>query len=66
VNKEPFEDQPEFWFNTKTNLVEHGLLTAAPYRIGPFRTEQEAARALQIVADRAKAWREQEATDWPE
>jgi hypothetical protein len=65
VKNEPVADQPEFWFNTKTNSVERGLLTAAPYRIGPFRTEQEAARALQIVADRAKAWREQEANDWP-
>jgi hypothetical protein len=66
VKNEPAADQPEFWFNTKTNKVERGLLTAALYRIGPFETEQEAARALQIVAERSKAWREQESNDWPD
>ena len=66
MSSEPSEDQPEFWFNTKTNSVERGLVTAAPYRIGPFRTEQDAARALEIVAERAKAWREQDSTEWPE
>lgn len=47
-----------YWFNTKTLKVEHGLLTAAPYRIGPFETAEEAGRALEIVKERAKAWAE--------
>jgi hypothetical protein len=45
-----------YWFNTKTLKVEKGLLTAAPFRIGPFATEQEAANALEIIRARAKAW----------
>ena len=52
-----------YWFNTKTLKVEHGLLTAAPYRIGPFETADEAARALEIVRERAKAWAEAEKSE---
>ncbi len=49
-----------WWFNTRTNLVEFGKLSAAPYRIGPFESEQEAKSALKIVAERAKRWRDSE------
>jgi len=45
-----------YWFNTKTLKVEKGLLTAAPFRIGPFATQQEASNALAIISARAKAW----------
>ena len=53
----------DFWFNTKTLKVEQGLKAAAPHRIGPFATAQEAARALEIVRERAKAWSNEEAID---
>jgi len=51
---------PEFWFNTKTKSVEKGLLTAAPFRIGPFKSEAEAANALEIIRRRAKAWQDED------
>jgi hypothetical protein len=50
----------EFWFNLKTNRVEFGKLTAASYRIGPFRTEAEAKNALKLVAERTTKWDEEE------
>ena len=50
----------EWWFNTRTNAVEFGKLSAAPYRIGPFATENEAKNALSVIAERAKRWKESE------
>lgn len=50
----------EWWFNTRTNQVEFGKLSAAPYRIGPFETETEAKQALSIIEERARKWRESE------
>lgn len=53
------QDTPkEYWFNTRTGQVETGKQTLALYRLGPFATLEEAERAPQIIADRAKAWRE--------
>jgi len=55
------QDTPkEYWFNTRTGKVETGKQTLALYRLGPFATLEEAERAPQIIADRAKAWREDE------
>jgi hypothetical protein len=50
----------EWWFNTRTNDVEFGKLSAAPYRIGPFETESEARQALAVIEERARKWRESE------
>jgi len=50
----------EFWFNLKTNSVEFGKLSAAAYRIGPFKTENEAKEALKLLADRSKRWSAEE------
>ncbi|WP_119697627.1 SPOR domain-containing protein [Microbacterium halotolerans] len=53
----------KYWFNTKTNSVEFGKLSAAVYRIGPFDTEDEASNAREKVAERSRAWAEDEARD---
>lgn len=53
----------EFWFNIKTGLVETGRQSAAPYRIGPFATEAEAAKALQILAERSAKWSQEDEED---
>jgi hypothetical protein len=50
----------EWWFNTRTNKVEFGKLSAAPYRLGPFQTESEAEQALALIAERSRKWRESE------
>ena len=50
-------DEPkEYWFNTKTGEVEVGKQVAAIYRIGPFDSHADAARALEILAERSRAW----------
>lgn len=52
-----------FWFNTQTGQVEEGPQSLAIDRIGPFKTRQEAARALEIVEERAKKIREEDDLD---
>ncbi len=50
----------EFWFNLKTGRVEFGKLAAANYRVGPFATAKDAAKALETLASRSTAWDEDE------
>lgn len=53
----------EYWFNTKTNSVEIGKQSLSLDRIGPFSTYEEAEKALEIIALRAKAIREEDLED---
>jgi hypothetical protein len=50
----------EFWFNLKTKTVEFGKLTPAAYRVGPFSSAEDAAKALETLASRSKDWDEEE------
>lgn len=52
-----------YWFNTRTGEVEEGQLSLAQYRIGPFETREEAERALEVIAERAKAWNNEDEDD---
>ncbi len=55
----------EYWFNTETGAVEMGKQTLASNRLGPFESEADARRALEIIQERAAAIREQdEAEEW--
>lgn len=53
----------QYWFNTKTRQVEAG---DDPGRarshdlLGPYATEEEASRALEIAAARTEAWDEED------
>ncbi len=51
---------PEFWYNDRTGEVEDGPQSLAVYRIGPFATREEAARAPEIVQERAQAIRDED------
>lgn len=53
----------EFWFNTHTGEVEEGKQSLALYRLGPFETRAEAERAVETVAERARAWNEEDDED---
>jgi hypothetical protein len=53
-------DQPKWWFNLKTHKVEFGLKSHALDRLGPFESEEEASRALEIVRQRSKSWATEE------
>lgn len=49
-----------FWFNSRTGQVEEGPQSLSMDRIGPFATREEAARAPEIVEERARKIREEE------
>jgi hypothetical protein len=54
----------EYWFNTKTQEVEIGKQSLSLDRLGPFATLQEAKNAVEIIARRAAALRnEDESSD---
>ena len=53
-----------WWYNHRTGEVEEGPLSLGSDRDGPFESREEAERAPQIAAERARAWRDDEdATD---
>ncbi len=53
----------EWWSNPKTQEVEEGPQSLALDRLGPFATREDAARANEIVAERARRWAEEDAAD---
>ncbi|MGF3055315.1 SPOR domain-containing protein [Microbacterium sp. YY-01] len=59
-------EERKYWFNMNTRQVEHGMLSPAAYRVGPFDTAEEAERAPQKLQERAQAWEEEEQAedDW--
>jgi len=60
---EPTGTEVEYWYNDRTGEVEKGPQSLGTERIGPFSTAEEAARAPQIVAERAARWREEDAEE---
>lgn len=58
------EDPSEtYWYNSRTGDIEEGPQSLSVDRIGPFATRDEAARANEIVAERARAWREEDSAE---
>ena len=58
------EDAAEtYWFNTRTGMVEEGRQSLSIDRLGPFATREEAERAPEIVAERARRIREEDEAD---
>lgn len=57
------DPQETYWFNTHTGQVEVGPQSLAVDRLGPFSTREEAERANEIVAERAKAWADEDAAE---
>ena len=49
-----------YWYNMRTNEVEDGPQSLALYRVEPFETREEAEHALRTLAERSKAWRDEE------
>lgn len=56
-------DTEKYWYNLDTREVEKGFESPAIDRAGPFDTAEEAARAPEILAARAQAWREEDARE---
>ncbi len=57
--------QPEehYWYNTRTNAVEYGKQSLSLYRLGPFSSAAEAARALDVLRERSAAWAAEDERD---
>lgn len=55
--------EDKFWYNLTTGKVERGFESPAIDRAGPFDTEEEAANAPKLLAERSRAWAEEEAED---
>lgn len=51
--KDPNPD-PGWWYNTRTGQVEHGDLSRAGDRLGPYPDEATARRALEIARERTR------------
>lgn len=52
-----------WWYNHRTGTVEEGPQSLGSDRDGPFATREEAERAPQIAAERARAWADEEEDD---
>ncbi|MGI6877689.1 SPOR domain-containing protein [Microbacterium sp. gxy059] len=57
----------KYWYNSRTGEVEKGPQSLAIDRVGPFDTAEEAARAPEVLRERAKSWEEDEEreSEWP-
>ena len=51
-----FAGEDKYWYNLRTGKVERGFESPAIDRAGPFDTEEEAAAAPQLLAERSRAW----------
>lgn len=56
-------DSEKFWYNLTTGKVEKGFESPSVDRAGPFDTEQEAARAPEVIRERSRAWADEEARE---
>lgn len=55
--------EEKYWYNLTTGDVERGFESPAIDRAGPFDTAEEAARAPEILAERSRAWAEDDARE---
>jgi hypothetical protein len=53
----------QWYYNRKTGEVEEGPQSLGSDRDGPFDSKEDAARAPQIIAERARKWAEEDARD---
>jgi len=51
----------QWWYNNKTGEVEESAQSLGSDRDGPFDSREAAARAPEIIAERARKWAEEEA-----
>lgn len=57
----PDGEADEYWFNTRTRQVEKGRQSSWEHLMGPYASESEAARALEIAQQRTEDWDEDDA-----
>jgi hypothetical protein len=55
----------EFYYNIRTNMVEHGRLSPWEHLMGPYETHEDAEKALEIAQARTIDWDEED-LEWDE
>lgn len=55
--------EQQFWYNSRTGVVEQGMLSASFDRVGPFETREEAENAPQKLRENARRWAEEDAEE---
>lgn len=53
----------EYFFNTRTKMVERGRQSPWEHLMGPYKTHDEAERAFETAAKRNEKWQDQD-EDW--
>ena len=51
----------DWYYNRRTGEVEEGAVSLGSDRDGPFASREDAARAPEIIAERARKWAEEDA-----
>ena len=46
----------EYFFNTRTKMVEKGHQSSWEHLMGPYETAEEAAKALETARSRSQTW----------
>ncbi len=54
-------DRVEYFFNTRTKMVERGRQSPWEHVMGPYDTHDEAERAFEISAQRNERWQDEDA-----
>lgn len=55
----------EFYYNIRTNMVEHGRKSPWEHLMGPYETHEDAEKALEIAQARTVDW-DKEDLEWDE
>ncbi|MFT4259741.1 SPOR domain-containing protein [Microbacterium sp.] len=53
----------KYWYNLSTGQVEFGMISPSVDRVGPFDSEADAARAPEVLRERARAWADEDAAE---
>jgi len=56
------DGKTEYFFNTRTEMVEKGRQSSWEHLMGPYDTPEEAAQALEIARKKSKAWDDEDRT----
>jgi hypothetical protein len=54
------QDDEGYYYDTRTGEVTRGRVRSWSHRMGPYRSREAAAQALEIARARAKAWDEED------
>lgn len=53
-------DSSEYFYNIRTGQVEHGRQSKGDDLMGPYASQEEASRALEIAREKTEKWDEED------